>query len=494
MRHAIKYMTLLLLLTGINKKLFSQKSYYDSLSNVLKRSLPDSVAFGVLMEIGNHLETENPDSAFYFHNKAMRIAERQQNDFMIGYVFKELGGDHYNLSEYTPAMDYYYKALNLAEKNLKRTNLSPNETIKFKKIKAATTGNIGVIYFNQGYYTRAIEAYYQAMKVNEELGRTALQAENLGNIGAVYYTQGDLAKAEEYFKKALQLNKLVDDKVSEAINLMNLGSVYFDQKNFDKALEFYFNAQKIDDELGGGTLTNNYCNIGSVYASLGDNTKALDYYTKALETNRKGNDRHGEAITLSDLGTIYMRQKKYKLAEKYFKESYAIAKDMNLLERLKKAHENFSDLYENSGQFALALDHFRLYIQYHDSIKNEETTRRTIQQEFKYNYEKRFAADSVIFAKEKEIREAEIAKQEAELKAKRNQQYALFGGMALVIVFSGFIYNRFKVTQKQKAIIEHQKDLVEEKQREILDSIRYAKRIQKSLLPTERYIQKNLKM
>jgi tetratricopeptide (TPR) repeat protein len=487
------YILSFLLLTGISAKLYPQKSYYDSLINVLKGSLHDTIAFGVYMEVGNHLETENPDSAFYFHKKAMKIAERQHDDFMIGYVFKELGGDHYNLSEYGPAMEYYYKALNLAEKNLKRTDLTPKESIKFKKIKAATTGNIGVIYFYQGYYTRAIESYYQAMKVNEELGRKELQAENLGNIGAVYYTQGDRPKALEYFEKALRMNRLSDDKISEATNLMNIGAVYFDQKNYKKALDYYLQAQKIDDEIGVGTVTNNYCNIGSVYAALGDNTTALEYYTKALKVNRDGSDRPSEALTLSDMGTVYMRLKKYKESEKCFKESYAIATEMNLLARIEKAHENFSDLYENSGRPDLALKHYKLYIQYHDSIKNEETTRKTIQQEFKYNYEKRFAADSVLFAKEKEIREAEIAKQEAELKAKRNQQYALFGGLAMVIIFSGFIFNRFKVTQKQKAIIEHQKDLVEEKQREILDSIRYAKRIQKSLLPTERYIERNLK-
>jgi hypothetical protein len=60
--------------------------------------------------------------------------------------------------------------------------------------------------------------------------------------------------------------------------------------------------------------------------------------------------------------------------------------------------------------------------------------------------------------------------------------------------------NRFRVTNKQKKLIEEQKKIVEdqkhlvdEKQKEILDSIRYAKRIQDSLLPTETYIQKKLR-
>ena len=43
------------------------------------------------------------------------------------------------------------------------------------------------------------------------------------------------------------------------------------------------------------------------------------------------------------------------------------------------------------------------------------------------------------------------------------------------------------------AEVETQKQKVEEKQKEILDSIQYAKRIQVSLLPTEKYIDKTLK-
>lgn len=53
------------------------------------------------------------------------------------------------------------------------------------------------------------------------------------------------------------------------------------------------------------------------------------------------------------------------------------------------------------------------------------------------------------------------------------------------------MFRSLSVTRKQKQIIEHQKKFVEEKQKEILDSIYYARRIQKSLLPTEKYIEKN---
>jgi hypothetical protein len=67
------------------------------------------------------------------------------------------------------------------------------------------------------------------------------------------------------------------------------------------------------------------------------------------------------------------------------------------------------------------------------------------------------------------------------------------------MIFAGFMFNRFKVTQRQKGIIElqkteveKQKHLVEEKQKEILDSIYYAKRIQVAQIPTENRVEQVL--
>ncbi len=116
-------------------------------------------------------------------------------------------------------------------------------------------------------------------------------------------------------------------------------------------------------------------------------------------------------------------------------------------------------------------------------------------------------------AQAKKVSDAEISKQkaiaaqqDAELKNKQNQQYALFGGLFLLVVFLGFVYNRFRVTNSQKKIIERQKMEVEiqkevvelahteleEKNKEILDSINYAKRIQSAILPQDKLIKENL--
>ncbi|HEX7415012.1 MAG TPA: hypothetical protein VF411_13290, partial [Bacteroidia bacterium] len=84
------------------------------------------------------------------------------------------------------------------------------------------------------------------------------------------------------------------------------------------------------------------------------------------------------------------------------------------------------------------------------------------------------------------------------LEEKKRQQviiFAVVGVLLLVVAFSIVLLRRFRITQKQKKLIEEQKLLVEtayaalhEKNEEVMASIRYAKRIQDALLTPERYI------
>ena len=104
------------------------------------------------------------------------------------------------------------------------------------------------------------------------------------------------------------------------------------------------------------------------------------------------------------------------------------------------------------------------------------------------------------FEKEQAIRETDYKKEskkkkvEADAEQLRQKIILTFAGMIVICVtiFSILLYKRYRITQKQKIVIESQKHLVEEKQKEILDSIYYAKRIQDSLLATERYIEKTI--
>ena len=112
------------------------------------------------------------------------------------------------------------------------------------------------------------------------------------------------------------------------------------------------------------------------------------------------------------------------------------------------------------------------------------------------DYEKKEAVAKVEHLKD-------LEKQQAVANEKSRKQNIIIGsvaiGLLLVIVFAGFVFRSLKITRKQKILIEiknaekeEQKQIIEEKQKEIIDSIHYAKRIQNALITSEKYIDKIL--
>jgi hypothetical protein len=139
---------------------------------------------------------------------------------------------------------------------------------------------------------------------------------------------------------------------------------------------------------------------------------------------------------------------------------------------------------------------YELYVTMKDSIYNMENRKAGFKKQFKYETEK----------KEAELKAtAKAEKEKLELKAAEDRKrqniiiYSVITGLILVSVFSIFIYRSLqrnkaanKIITAQKKEVEEQKHIIEEKQKEIIDSIRYAKRIQQSLLPTDKYISRNI--
>jgi hypothetical protein len=73
--------------------------------------------------------------------------------------------------------------------------------------------------------------------------------------------------------------------------------------------------------------------------------------------------------------------------------------------------------------------------------------------------------------------------------AHRNMYFLVTG---LIIVIAVVSLKLLRTNRKNNKILKAQKEIIEEKNKDITDSIYYARRIQRSLLPPEKYIQKNL--
>ena len=528
-------------------KIDSLKNANKSLAAQFKGELSDTVFINSLTATGDYYLEEQSDSAIEYYRQSINLIEiiRLKNmgiknqdidvviDYKLSQIYLQYGLAQYYSGIFIKAKNQYQKTISLLQKHIDKNidisiknnflalkakalaqigncswslseydnafknyskALEINIKIDNKQQQAAILGNMGVIMDTRGRYAEALTYYFQSLKIEEEINNEKGQAVTLGNIGIIYYNQKEYEKALDYYEKSLALKEKINETNSISTILGNIGIVYHNQNNFDKALAYYQKGLAVDRRYNNKYgISRHLGNIGLAYEDKKDFNKALDYYFEALKIDEELNNKIGIVYQKSYIGNIYMLLEDYKKSEKFLMESYQLSEKIGSLEVLESSTEKLSKLYEKTNRKELAFDFYKLFIQYKDSLLNEENTKASIEKEMQYLYEKKSVADSLAYEKEKALSKAEIAKQKAEIKMKKNQQYALFGGLILIILFSGFMYNRFRVTNKQKQIIESQKIIVEQKNTEIVDSIKYAKRIQNAILPADELLKQQLK-
>jgi hypothetical protein len=188
----------------------------------------------------------------------------------------------------------------------------------------------------------------------------------------------------------------------------------------------------------------------------------------------------------------YVEKKNYPMALKHFFGSYELGKKLGSRDRLIDVYANIHLTYSLMKDFEKAYNFQRLYTETKDTIFSEENNRQMAEMQTRFETEK----------KDKELLKKDAEKKQlmADAKQKSTERNAFIAGFILMIGLAFFIFRSYR--QKKAAnelltdknlIIEKQKHMVEEKQKEILDSIHYAQRIQKALITNEKNIDRILK-
>jgi tetratricopeptide (TPR) repeat protein/serine phosphatase RsbU (regulator of sigma subunit) len=423
--------------------------------------------------------------------------------------FNNIGNIYSEQGNYAKAIDYFTKSLKIKEE------------LGDKKGMADSFNSFGMIYSKQGDYAKAIDYFTKSLKIKEEMGDKKGLSISFHNIGIIYSEQGDYAKAIDYFTKSLQISEEIGNKKGIARSLNSFGIICEEQDDYPKAIDYYTKSLQIREEIGDKKeIAMSFNNIGVIYQNQGDYVKAMDYYTKSLQIKEEIGNKKGIASSFHNIGVIYKEQGDYVKALDYYSRSLALAREVGAAMVTKSAASSLWEVNKKLGKYKNALEMYELHISTRDSLESEENQKEIIRQEYKYEYEKQAAADSVVNAEAKKVADAKLLAEQAEKKRlksegkrqklenenQRQQAYFLYGGLALALLFGGFIFNRFKVTQRQKGIIETQKteveqqkekvdeayEQLEEKNTEILDSINYAKRIQSAILPPDKLVKEYL--
>ena len=390
----------------------------------------------------------------------------------------------------------YDKGLLYADSAMRKS-----QAAHFKKGMAMAYDSYGTINWYKGNYPIALKNYLEALKIRDVQNNEAELAVSYNNIGMVYLYQGEFNKALEYYKKALQIFDIkykinsADKKIMNglAASYNNIGNTYYSMSNINEALQSFLVSLKIRKEIGEQQgIAASYNNIAILYEELGDFSKAISYYNESLKIMEAIGDKESLAGFYLNIGTLYIKQHKLNEARKSIGQTLMIAAELKSKLLFKEGYFALSSIDSVANDFSKALINYKLYIAYRDSLINEGNTEKSIQLQMNYAFEK----------KEMQAKAEQEKLDEINVREKQKQQiifYSVIGVLILVLSFTWFIYKRFKVSQNQKRIIVAQKTTVDhayqelhEKNKEVLDSIYYAQKIQRALLTPEKYIDKAL--
>jgi tetratricopeptide (TPR) repeat protein len=349
-------------------------------------------------------------------------------------------------------------------------------------------------YTKKGQYDKAVEFAEQSLFFSQKDRDSVWMGYSIEHLGTLNSFINEKQTALKYYNDAV---KLYDSKklswrkgyvIIKLGEIHELDSNYVDgNEKYQEALQCFMSAK---DSSG---ISIAYYKIGKLFKIQHQLDTSLHYLLKALDSRKNISDEYYLCFILNDLAFVYLDLGKKEIAYDY------ILKSQKESDRIGEKGLAFRDInfflfryYKSKKDYELALQYKEVADSLDKVLYNNSNDKAILRQQAKYIYDK-----------EKELDEIENSKLIAiEREEKEKQQLVIYGTgfvLLLVLVFSVFLYNRFKVTQKQKKIIEAkeketqlQKHLIEEKHKEITDSIHYAQRIQRALITPEKYIDKQL--
>jgi serine phosphatase RsbU (regulator of sigma subunit) len=310
----------------------------------------------------------------------------------------------------------------------------------------------------------------------------------LNNMANVYYSYGIYSKTTEYYERAIIIFKSLKKENYVAFLYMNLGLSYKKVNQKAKALESFNKSKELFTKLNlkSGIAQIN-AELGSFYSEEGNYAMALRYLEQSLAVNKGLGEKMLIAQTYQAIGQVYQKNGATATALSYYEKSLVLFKELNAKKEMLDNYQNIASIYSVLGDYKQAYENFKLYSNLKDSTLSDDFLKQMQEMEAKYESAK----------KETEIKlqKAEISKKDAESKRKNIFMIAIGLVALMVIGFAVLIFKQYSEKKKANILlaqqndeIKKQRDQIFQQKKEITDSIHYASRIQRAVLPASKLL------
>ena len=355
-----------------------------------------------------------------------------------------------SLTEYAPDgvwQIYNEKMGELSKKLMENANPAIKKTAKIHY--ASYINNIAVISCEKGDYNNGLEYYRQCTNLTEEIGDSMGLGLALNSTGAIYDRIGDHIRAMEVYERALLIEEKIKDRKNMVGTLNNIAALYGKKNDDERQLKYYQEAEKIGEDI---KLNNHIYSIvhrglGDLMEKQGKHGQALEYYQHGLKIAEDIVDPLGKASNLTGIANVYFQQGKKTEALEFAKKALSISNEGGYLMDLEKASRLLRNIYESQDNFKDAFNMYKLEIKSRDSLASQENQKSLIRHQFQSAYDKKEIETKAIQDNKDALTAKEIERQKIIL-------YSVIGGLVMLLLLSGVLYNRFLLKKKSNQKLE----------------------------------------
>ncbi len=340
------------------------------------------------------------------------------------------------------------------------------------------------VHLKAGEHQNAIDKYLQAAKYYEQIGSYTNKKKIYSNIAFVYAEMGRPKNAKKYYTKGLEISRRLNNRFDISASLMEVATMEIYIKDYTKAQSNLEEALKIGNALNDALLLRTcYRLLAQLYKAYGNKKKSDQYYDSFLIY-----DKH-----VKEEGTI----RREDIADKTITAGNE-ERDILIEERKNQQLEfELSDLKNKWEQDSLN----RAITAGADSLAKAEELTDIVRRE------------KGLLEKENEYRKTNVKNLELEID---NKNLTIYGGIVGIILLVLLIISAIvaflqkrrdnKQLEQQKIEIEIKSDQVKNKNDEledameqiqyqnknIMQSINYAQRIQEAMMPKQEMFQSHV--
>lgn len=366
------------------------------------------------------------------------------------------------------------------------------QDLKFKKGESKFIMQLAFFYAEYGDTTQAMSYIKKAEKLEIEIADST-------RISRGYYIRGRFyADMKKYdlaifnYKISARRNKLANDTDQLLQIYYEIGNTYLNKKDYSNAIKFYKDCIELAEKnqynlnfIGAAKV-----GIGDVYCLQKKYDEAIKEHLFMYQIYKSINYETVIAFVGKHLANDYYQKKDFKNAKKYIETVWTLANKTQHVPDLLEIEQLVYKTDSALGNFENAFIHFQNYLFYKNKINDDLIQKKLVQDKFQNDLNEQITTAS----KEQIKRDA---KNTLEKEHQKRITYSVGASLFIVFIILIFILRGYKQKQKtnkelsiKNETIILQKHLVEEKQKEILDSITYAKRLQQAILPPEEFLNK----